>query len=180
MILIGLVDGRGRFIWASCGQPGNCRDSALLQSTSLWESMYDICHLKSTMLGDVLVPSLILGDGAFPFRTYMMKRFSQSNLNIEQKTFNKKLSSAKMSVENAFGMLKARFRVLSRKCESYPENVKYKCLACVVLHNILLERGEIATLDNERVDFAMVRHDVTGPDNAAASRVRDALMPLVI
>lgn len=39
IILIALVDAKRRFIWASCGFPGNSHDSIILQSTNLWSKI---------------------------------------------------------------------------------------------------------------------------------------------
>ena len=36
IVLMGVVDAKYRFIWASCGFPGNSHDSIILQSTDLW------------------------------------------------------------------------------------------------------------------------------------------------
>lgn len=180
IILMAIVDGKGRFIWASCGQPGNCHDSTMIQSTKIWGKLYNICYLNTTEVNNVTVPALILGDGAFPFRTYLMKRYSNAVLTREQSIFNRKLSSSRIVVENAFGVLKARFRVLSKKCESLPKNLKLKTLACVVLHNILCSRGEPV---EEAVDMnppTMLANHTVGLDNDAARRVRDAIIRLVV
>lgn len=47
-----------------------------------------------------------------------------------------------MVTECAYGQLKGRWRVLERKCESPPEIVRMVTLACIVLHNICIERGD--------------------------------------
>lgn len=47
-----------------------------------------------------------------------------------------------MVIEDAYGELKGRWRVLLRKCESAQEEVRDNTLACIVLHNICIERGE--------------------------------------
>ena len=39
IVLMSMVDGRYRFIWGSCGYPGNSHDSIILQSTSLWSDI---------------------------------------------------------------------------------------------------------------------------------------------
>ena len=176
-----LVDGKGRFIWATCGQPGNCHDSTLLQSTDLWRRLHGICHLKTTAVGNDVIPALVLGDGAFPFRTFLMKRFSQANLTQEQKRYNKKHSHARAIVENAFGILKGRFRTLGKTCESSPENLRYKCLASVVLHNALVEREDYYVQINDEpvARLEMLQRQLPAADNAAAGRVRDLLVPLV-
>lgn len=44
--------------------------------------------------------------------------------------------------EGAYGQLKDRWRVLLRKCESRLEEVRLASLACIVLHNVCLDRGD--------------------------------------
>ena len=48
-----------------------------------------------------------------------------------------------MVTEGAIGRLKYKFRVLHKKCESDKETVKPMALACVVLHNICIDRGDL-------------------------------------
>lgn len=47
-----------------------------------------------------------------------------------------------MVTEGAYGQLKGRCRILLRKCESRPEEVRLASLACIVLHNVCLDRGD--------------------------------------
>jgi hypothetical protein len=55
---------------------------------------------------------------------------------------NYRLSRARMVTEGAYGQLKGRWRILLRKCESTNEEVRRCALACVVLHNVCIERGD--------------------------------------
>eukprot|EP00112_Aurelia_sp_Birch-Aquarium-sp1_P016707 Seg381.22 transcript_id=Seg381.22/GoldUCD/mRNA.D3Y31 product="hypothetical protein" protein_id=Seg381.22/GoldUCD/D3Y31 len=47
-----------------------------------------------------------------------------------------------MVVESAYGMLKGRWRVLLRKCESSAAQVKVVTLACMVLHNVCISQDD--------------------------------------
>ena len=47
-----------------------------------------------------------------------------------------------MVTERAYGQLKGRWRVLLRKNESEPCQAKTTTLACMVLHNICIEKGD--------------------------------------
>ena len=49
-----------------------------------------------------------------------------------------------MVTEGAYGKPKRRWRILYKKCESKPENVKIMTLACVVLHDVCIDRGHTA------------------------------------
>ena len=58
-----------------------------------------------------------------------------------------------MVTEECHGQHKGRWRILLRKCESSKEEVRASTLACMVLHDICIERGEtISTKLNLTVD----------------------------
>ena len=51
---------------------------------------------------------------------------------------------ARMTTEGAYGKLKGRWRILNRKCESRPDNVKILTLACIVLHTLCIDHRDTA------------------------------------
>ncbi|XP_044184341.1 protein ALP1-like [Acropora millepora] len=170
IVLMGMVDARHRFVWASCGFPENSHDSIIIfQSTNLWSEItygQTIPDIGKDVEGDN-VPPLILGDSAFPFRSWLMKPYTSAVLTPSQKYYNYRLSRARMSIEEAYGELKDRWRVLQRKCESAQEEVRDNTLACIVLHNICIERGEtlcrqideiVDTATNQRRPRDIIRH----------------------
>ena len=92
---------------------------------------------------NVEIPPLILGDVAFPLRTWIMKPHGDAILPDDKRYLNYRHSRARLVTEGAFGRLKSRFRVLFRKCESHKEIVKMYGLACFVLHNLYIELGDL-------------------------------------
>ena len=98
---------------------------------------------ENCVVDGVEIPPVILDDGAFPLRSWMMKSHGNAVLTPEKAYFNYRLSSARMIMEGAFGKLKGRFRALFRKCESKKETVKIMGLACVVLHNLCIDKEDI-------------------------------------
>lgn len=58
---------------------------------------------------------------------------------IEQ-NFNKLICGARVIIEKTFGVLVARFRVLSKRIDLKAENVKKVVIACCVLHNMLIDQ----------------------------------------
>ena len=72
-----------------------------------------------------------------------MKPHGDAVLTPEKAYFNYRLSRARMTTEGTFGKLKGRFRVLFRKCEGKKETVKIMGLACVILHNLCIDKEDI-------------------------------------
>ena len=116
VVLMGLVDAKHRFIWGSCGFPGNSHDSIIFHSTQLWA---DLTEQKT--IPPIAKDPFILGDSAFQFQAWLMKPFTNAVLTPQQHYFNYRLSRARMVTEDAYGRLKRRWRVLMRKCESPPK-----------------------------------------------------------
>ena len=107
IVLMAMVDSKYRFVWGSCGFPGNSHDSMIFQSTSLWSSIKEgkvLPNFTQDQNG-ISIPPVILGDSAFPLETLLMKLYTNAVLIKEQKYFNYRLSRARMVVEGAFGQL---------------------------------------------------------------------------
>ena len=144
VVLMAMVDAKYRFVWGSCGFPGNSHDSVILQSTSLWQQIKNGVFLPAftNKLHGTSIPPLIIGDSAFPFEEWLMKPYTNSVLLPRQRYFNYRLSRARMVIEGAYGQLKGRWRILMRRSESHHQEVKMFTLACMVLHNVCLEMGD--------------------------------------
>ena len=139
-----MIDAKYRFIWANVGAPGNTHDSILFQSTKMWAKIVsgDVLPNKTSTINNIDIPPLILGDGAFPPRTWLAKPYGDAILTPEKRYFNYRLSRSRMIVEGGFGQLKGRYRVLGKKCESSKNTVKKMALASIVLHNICISRSD--------------------------------------
>ena len=94
----------------------------------------------------------IIGDDAFPLRTWMMKPFSRRNMDHDERIFNYRLSRARRIAENAFGILPNRFAILLMTMYQCTETVEEIMLACCTLHNVMRMRyphAQNAVLDQE-------------------------------
>jgi hypothetical protein len=118
IILLGLVDGNYKFTWVSIGQPGSESDCGVFNTSSLEPGLREKTiglPAPAPLPGDDRPTEyFMVGDDAFPLRSYMMKPFPHRFLTHDERVFNYRTSRARRVVENAFGILAARWRCLHR------------------------------------------------------------------
>nr|CAI5848937.1 unnamed protein product [Callosobruchus analis] len=99
-------------------------------------------------LHNVLVPYFFVADEAFPLKQFIMRPYLGKNLTVQQKVFNYRLSRARQTIENSFGVLVARWRILKTTINAKAENIYHVSKAVVVLHNYCLtELGQQDTVN---------------------------------
>lgn len=129
LLLQGVVDHNKRFIDVFCGEPGSLHDARLLRRSALYARNMENPGFMSDFF--------LLGDSAYPNLDWIITPFSDTGfLSEEQKLFNKRISSKRVVVENAFGLLKGRFRRL-KGLENFDFQLCSEIiLGCCILHNI--------------------------------------------
>ena len=113
----------------------------MLCGTSLYEKIIsgNIIPDKRTTLGDFgNIPLVTIRDTTFPKQAWLLKGYSEDTRDPKQRYFNTKICSARVVTENAYGMLKGKFRILYKKTEGQLKNLKYVIMACVMLHNLCI------------------------------------------
>ena len=84
----------------------------------------------------------LIGDEAFALGEHMMKPYPHRSAFGDKKVYNYRLSRARRIVENSFGIMCGRFRILLRKMELDMENAIQVTRACVILHNHVLKKRD--------------------------------------
>ena len=134
-----MVDNVGRFTEVYIGRPGRVHDARVFVNSSLHKRGQDgtlLPDCKETIFGKQ-VPLLVLGDPAYPLLSWLMKAFPDNgNLSRQQKTFNYRLSRARVVVEHAYGRLKGRWRCLLKRNDTSVHDLPKLVAVCCVLHNI--------------------------------------------
>ncbi|XP_011700373.1 PREDICTED: uncharacterized protein LOC105457418 [Wasmannia auropunctata] len=87
---------------------------------------------------DINFPHVFVADEAFPLKSYLMRPYPRSALQDKQRVFNYRLSRARRVIENTFGILVSRWRILRRPICHYPHNVEVIIQALVCLHNFIM------------------------------------------
>lgn len=133
-LLQGICDNKRMFIEISCGFPGSLHDARVLRKSSIFNKAQDPNYFKEKFL---------IGDSAYPCLNWLVPPYKDfGHLMEEQKSFNYKLSSSRMVIENAYGVLKGRFRRLHH-FDNLSINVVVNCImAACTLHNICLQQND--------------------------------------
>ena len=143
IVLLALVDANLRFIAIDVGAYGRNSDGGIFANSVLGKCITDgsinfpdDCALPSaTHLGPM--PYVIIGDEAFPLQRHLMRPFPGRGCPQEEQIFNYRLSRGRRIVENAFGILAARWRVFHTKMGMRVEWGKDIVKAACVLHNYM-------------------------------------------
>ena len=85
----------------------------------------------------IKVPHVLIGDEAFRLREDLMRPYPGHNLSDEKKIVNYGLSRARCVIENTFGILAARWRIVRGPIIGKPENVIAVVKATICLQHFL-------------------------------------------
>jgi len=123
------------------GTNGRVSDAGVFSNTQFYKRLVKnelyILQPDNLSISEIKQPYVLVGDDAFPLMDNLMKPFSRKNLTTEQAIFNYRLSRARRIVENAFGILSSRFRILLKEINLCPEKTTLIVLTCTNLHNYL-------------------------------------------
>ena len=135
-MLLVLVDAEYRFFWVDCGSSLYSSDAQILRG-KIGDGTLGLLASEPFGEGGPDLHHFLLGDDAFALMPWMVKPYSRRQLTREERIANYRISRGKRVVENVFGILVSRFRVLLGIMEQRPKVVKYIVFTRVVLHNML-------------------------------------------
>ena len=151
IVLQGICDAKLKFINVFVGWPGSTHDARIWKNSPIYRLL--------TSQPEEFLPcnSHLLGDSAYPCDTFLMCPYKDNgHLTKVQKRFNVCLSSSRVVIEQAYGLLKGRFRRLK-----YLDMVDLKLatkvvtVACI-MHNLCIDNNE----DEETIDLSIDDEDI--------------------
>ncbi len=142
-VLLALVDANLKFTAIDVGAYGRNSDGGIFSNSNLGKAITrgqlhipeDAPLPEASDLGPM--PYVMIGDEAFPLQKHLMRPFPGRGTSKDQQIYNYRLSRARRIVENAFGILAARWRVYHTKKAVRPHWVNSIVKATCVLHNFL-------------------------------------------
>lgn len=141
LVLMATCDAYYRFTMVDIGAAGSNHDSTVFKTASFGRKLmgHSLGVPPPSLLprSNALMPHFIVADQAFPLHMNIMRPYPGQNLSEEQKVFNYRLSRARRVIENAFGILTQRWRILRKSIIANVNTCEDMTKAVVVLHNYL-------------------------------------------
>ena len=160
IVLLAICDANYCFTLFDLGSYGSNNDSGILSHSEMGER-FD-CEEMNLPDPEPLpgcnyekLPYFLLGDDIFPLKFWIIRGYGGSNLEEYERIFNYRLSRARRVIENAFGILVARWRIFSKPIRASIQNTERYVLACLALHNYLRKTNNASytpSVDSENGD----------------------------
>ncbi|KAL7724673.1 hypothetical protein ACLKA6_012331 [Drosophila palustris] len=140
IVLMAVCDASYRFTFIDVGAYGSEGDMNAFSHSKRGKALMSrvLEFPENSMINGVPTPYFMVGDDAFPLDTRIMKPFGARTLTKDERIFNYRLSRARRCIENAFGILCAKWIAVQRTLLCRPDRAQKIVAACCYLHNFLL------------------------------------------
>jgi len=150
LVLMAVCDAKYRFTLFDMGAYGSDSDGGILSRSAFGKALYggtlNIPRGTARLPGSYKeTPCYFVGDEAFQMSTNVIRPYPGRFLDERKRIFNYRLSRARRTIENTFGILSARWRIFRRSICAGPEVVDKFVLAAICLHNFLKTKNDEKT-----------------------------------
>ena len=154
IVLLAVCDANYCFTLVDVGDNGRHSDGGVLANSDFGKAMENeqLGLLCPSLIPDTTIrtPYMFVGDEAFPLKSYMQRPYPGRHLPERKRIFNYRLSCARRTIENTFGILVARWRIFHRPINVHPDKVSSIVKATCCLHNFLKVDDGCQTSSNRR------------------------------
>ena len=140
IVLLAICDANYCFPFADTGDYGSTNDASAM-SNSAFGQAFDKgpetlktprpCNYKNVQK----LPFVLIRDEIFQQKSWLMKPFPGKGLHEQQRVYNYRLSRARRTIENAFGILSEKWRIFRKPIKTNVDLVDKITTASVCLHN---------------------------------------------
>ncbi|KAK3726594.1 hypothetical protein RRG08_057671 [Elysia crispata] len=181
IILLALVDANLKFLYVDVGANGRSGDAGVFRDSPLFQGLerksLNVPRDKPLPGMDQPTPHVIVGDDAFPLKTYLMKPYpDKGDVGLKEKMqsriFNYRLSRARRYSKNAFVTLCQRFGIFQSAINLTPDKAILVTQTAICLHNFLItERNR--SYNNRTQELTMQQDSLTSLAYHKANRSAD-------
>lgn len=155
IILMAACDHNYKFTLIDVGAYGSNSDGGVFARSNFGQALYDgnlnLPRGEANLPGSTIkTPCFFVGDEAFQLTRNMMRPYPGHNLSFKKRIYNYRLSRARRIIENSFGILVSRWRILRKSIAVHPKYVDKIILATVFLHNFLKTINDL-TAEEDRI-----------------------------
>ncbi|XP_018404196.1 PREDICTED: uncharacterized protein LOC108780842, partial [Cyphomyrmex costatus] len=180
IVLMAACDSKYKFTMFDVGAFGSESDGGILSRSifgkALYESSLNFPKRKVRLPGSEEKTYLyFVGDEAFQMTVNMMRPYPGRNLNEQKKIFNYRLSRARRTIENTFGILVSRWRIFRKPICSSPDVAVKFVVAAMCLHNFLKTKNDEKSPHHQRYCPSQYVDRETNEGNVISGEWRDQL-----
>ena len=147
-----IVDDKKRVIWLSYKHKGGSHDSSCFSHTELYKHLHSIKD-KLYRMGYFL-----LGDSAYALESFILVPYDGPRPQSAEDDFNFYHSSARITVECAFGEIDLRWGIFWKRLKCSLENAAIIIEGSMRLHNFLVDYRESSKDIDKELDAILERH----------------------
>ncbi|XP_025157702.1 putative nuclease HARBI1 isoform X2 [Harpegnathos saltator] len=144
LTLQAVCDANKLFLDVFTGPPSKVHDARIFQLSFLSNEIQNISEDYH-----------LLGDAAYPLKKYLLTPCRDyGNLTAAQRNYNHKLCTTRVKIENAFGLLKQKFRQLMQLNFLTVKRSANFIISCCVLYNLcIINNDYLDNLDIENIEY---------------------------
>lgn len=179
IVLLAVVDAHYCFQVIDVGGYGRNSDGGTLSNSRFGEGLIDgtLDFPEDAVIPGAehrgRMPFVLVGDEAFPLHRHLLHPFPGHNISRKKRIYNYRLSRARLTVENSFGILSSQWRMYRRVVELDPDKVEHCVKDTCVLHNFLCMSSMRPRAATQQLAVQVPVHRNPSSETREALRVRD-------
>jgi hypothetical protein len=98
-----------------CSVPGGTVDGGQFKISQIYEQIRRREKLATpvVIVDGTHIKHFLLGDAGYPSRTYLLRNYKPTDGDVDKIKFDRQINGGRVSIENVFGLLKMRWRILN-------------------------------------------------------------------
>lgn len=141
LVLMATCDAYYRFVMVDIGAAGGNHDSTVFKNSgfghALLHGQLNLPCARPLRNTNIEIDCFLVADQAFPLHKHIMRPYPGVHLGNRKNIFNYRLSRARRTIENTFGILVQRWRIFRGTINASVEMCERMVKAAVVLHNFV-------------------------------------------